>query len=108
MIHPILSGKEWTIYDFKNKIFHFHIKDAKFYPDKYDEAGIFASPLEYHVPKLPGLGDIEWGGVVSALNDIGYNGAAVIEIEDRAYEGSLEMRKKSILLSRDFMRQYIR
>ena len=45
---------------------------------------------------------------MSALNDIGYNGAAVIEIEDRAYEGSLEMRKKSILLSRDFMRQYIR
>ena len=96
------------IYAFTNKIFHFHIKDAKFYPDKSDEAGIFASPLEYHVPKLPGLGDIEWGGVVSALNDIGYNGAAVIEIEDRAYEGSLEMRKKSILLSRDFMRQYIR
>ena len=96
------------IYDFKDKLFHFHIKDAQFYPDKYNEVGIFAPPLDYHTPKLPGLGDIEWGKVISALNDVGYTGPAVIEIEDRAYEGSMEARKASILLSRDFMKQYIR
>lgn len=96
------------IYEFKDKLFHFHIKDAKFYKDKYDSAGIFAAPLEYHAPKLPGLGDIKWGQVITALNDIQYTGAVVIEVEDRAYEGTLETRLQSILLSRDFMRQYIR
>ena len=96
------------IYKYADKMFHFHIKDAKFYQDKYNNAGVFAPPLDYHAPKLPGLGDINWGGVISALNDIKYKGAIVIEIEDRAYEESLEAKLDSILLSRDFMRQYTR
>lgn len=96
------------IYDFAGKMFHFHIKDAKFYPDRYAEVGIFAPPLDYHTPKLPGLGDIKWGSVIAALNDIGYEGAVVLEIEDRAYEKTLEDRLESILLSRDYMRQFIR
>ena len=96
------------IWEFKDKIFHFHIKDAKFYQDKYDEVGMFATPLEYHQPKLPGHGDIDWGKTTSALMDIRYKGCAVIEVEDRAFEDTLEDRLKSILLSRDFMRQYIR
>lgn len=96
------------MYDFKDKLFHFHIKDAKFYQDKFDEVGIFAAPLDYHQPKLPGLGDIDWGKTISALIDTGYKGCAVIEVEDRAFEETLEDRLKSILLSRDFMRQYVR
>lgn len=96
------------IYDFKEKIYHFHIKDAKFYQDKYDESGIFAPPLEYHSPKLPGRGDIQWGKVITALKDIGYSGAIVIEVEDREYEGSLQARLDSILLSRNFMKQFVR
>ncbi len=96
------------IEEFKNKIFHFHVKDAKFYKDKFDDVGPFANPLSYHAPKLPGLGDIEWGAVVSSLNDIHYKGAMILEIEDRAYEETLEDRLNSILLARDFMKQYIR
>lgn len=96
------------IYHFQNKLYHFHIKDAKFYQDKYDEVGAFAPPSDYHAPKLPGQGDIRWGDVIAALNDVGYDGPVVIEVEDRAYEGSLASRLNAILLSRDFMRQYIR
>ncbi|MCL2344068.1 MAG: sugar phosphate isomerase/epimerase [Firmicutes bacterium] len=96
------------IYEFRNKLFHFHIKDAKFYQDKYDDVGIFAAPLEYQAPKLPGLGDIDWGRTISALTDIGYKGPAVIEVEDRAFEDTLEDRLDSIRLSRDFCRNYIR
>lgn len=94
--------------EFADKLFHIHIKDAAFYQDKYDEVGCLAPPLDYHSPKLPGQGDIEWGKFVSALNDAGYKGAAILEIEDRAYEGSLEDKLNSILLSRDFMRSFIR
>lgn len=96
------------IIDFKDKLFHIHIKDAKFYEDKYNEAGIFAAPLEYHAPKLPGLGDIKWGEVIAALNDVRYEGAVVIEVEDRAYEDTLQDRLDSILLSKTFINQYVR
>ena len=95
------------IYQFAKKIKHFHVKDVKFYKDKYDQAGMFAPPLEYHKPKLPGLGDINWGNVVAALNDVGYNGGMIIEIEDRAYEDDLKARLDSILLARNFMNQFI-
>ena len=108
--HLVWQRMDYTkpILEFSEKLFHFHIKDAKFYQDKYDEVGIFAAPLEYHQPKLPGQGDIEWGKVFAALNDIKYKGCVVIEVEDRAFEDSLEDRLNSILLSRDFIRQYVR
>lgn len=96
------------IYEFKDKMFHFHIKDAKLYQDRYDDVGIFAAPLEYHAPKLPGLGDIDWGRTISALTDIGYKDCAVIEVEDRAFEETLEDRLDSIRLSRDFCRNFVR
>lgn len=95
------------IYSYADKMFHFHVKDAKFYQDKFDEAGIFAPPSTYQSPKLPGQGDIDWGKVISALNDVRYQGAVVLEIEDRAYEDTLEDRKKAIILARDYMKQYI-
>lgn len=94
--------------EFADKIFHFHAKDAKFYQEKYDRVGAFARPLLYHAPKLPGQGDVNWGKMMAALNDAHYNGAFVIEVEDRAYEETLEDRLSSILLSRDYLRQFIR
>ena len=75
--------------------------------DKYDEVGIFATPLEYHAPKLPGLGDISWGKVVSALMDIGFKGSALIEVEDRTFEDTLQDRLDAIIISKNFMNQYI-
>jgi len=96
------------IYDYSDKLYHFHIKDAKFYEDKYNQVGMFATPLEYHSPKLPGLGDIEWGKVISALNDIRYKGAVVLEIEDKAYESTLEDKLKALALAKDFMNKFIR
>ena len=95
------------IYEFKDKIFHVHIKDAKVYKNKLAEVGIMATPLEFHQPKLPGLGDIDWGKFISALTDIRYKGYTVIEVEDRAFEDTLEDRKKSIILSNRYMSQFI-
>lgn len=95
------------IYQFAHKIFHFHVKDAKFYKEKFDQVGPFAPPLEYHKPKLPGQGDIQWGTVIAALKDIGYCGDMVIEVEDRAYEENLQARLDSIRLSKNFMNQFV-
>lgn len=95
------------IYEFKDKIFHVHFKDIKLYKDKLDQVGVLAPPLEFMSPKLPGLGDVHWSKFVSALTDIGYGGYACIEVEDKAFEDSLESRKKSIILSRNFINQFV-
>jgi sugar phosphate isomerase/epimerase len=96
-----------AINEFKSRIFHVHLKDAKILKDKLDDVGILATPLQFHTPKIPGLGDVDWGKFFSALTDIRYDGCAVIEVEDRAYEGSLDKRKASILQSRNFLRQFV-
>lgn len=95
------------LYEFKEKIFHVHLKDARVDRSKLAEIGIMADPLEYHTPKLPGLGDIDWGKFVSALNDIGYKGYACIEVEDKNFEGSLKEREYALKLSKRYLEQYI-
>lgn len=95
------------IYEFKDRIFHVHYKDIKIYKDKLDDVGIMATPLQYMSPKLPGLGDVNWAKYVSALTDIGYNGYTCIEVEDKAFEGSLEDMKKSVKLSKKYLEQFV-
>jgi len=94
------------IYEFEERIFHVHLKDAKILPHKLNDVGILATPLEYHLPKLPGLGDVEWGKFFSALTDIRYDESVVIEVEDRAYEESLEARQRALRQSRDYVQQF--
>ena len=95
------------LYEFKDRIFHVHFKDIKLLPDRLREVGTMAYPLEYMVPKLPGLGDVDWGKFVSALTDIGYNGCACIEIEDKAFEGSREKVLNSLKISKRYIEQFV-
>jgi len=95
------------IEEFRNRIFHVHIKDAKINHEGINDHGIFTAPLNIHTPKLPGLGDINWGKFFSALYESGYNGSACVEVEDRAFEGSPESRRASLIQSRNYLRQYI-
>ncbi len=95
------------IYEFRDKIFHVHYKDIKVYPDKLNECGIMSYPLEFMSPKLPGLGDVDWGKYVSALTDIGYDGFTCIEVEDKAFEGSKERVENSLILSQRYLKQFV-
>lgn len=95
------------IYEFSNKIFHVHIKDIKLYSDRLDQVGTMAYPLTYMSPKLPGLGDVDWGKYISALTDIGYQGYICLEIEDKAFEGSQKNILDSLILSKRYMEQFI-
>ena len=95
------------LHEFKDKIFHVHYKDIKLYPDRLRDVGIMAYPLQYMSPKLPGLGDVDWGKYVSALNEIGYDGYSCIEIEDKAFEGTPERVLDSLKLSYRYMRQFV-
>ncbi len=95
------------LYEFRDRIVHVHAKDARIDRKALDEHGVLSYPKLWHTPKIPGQGDVRWGAFVGALNDIGYKGAVAIEVEDRAFEGSLERRRESLLISRRFLRQFI-
>jgi len=95
------------MYEFGDRIFHVHFKDIKVYKDKLDQVGIMAYPLDFMSPKLPGLGDVDWGKYVSALTDIHYDGFTCIEVEDKAFEGSDEQVRKSLVLSKKYLEQFV-
>ncbi len=93
--------------EFRDRIFHVHAKDARLDEDRLNEVGLLAHPLQYHTPKLPGLGDVNWSRFFSVLTDTGYDGPVCIEVEDRAYEGSIETRKGSLIQSGRYLRQFV-
>jgi sugar phosphate isomerase/epimerase len=82
-----------------------HAKDERIDRDKLHHVGIMG--LGWHIPKLPGLGDVQWGPFFAALTDAGYKGPVVIEAEDRAYEGSLSDRKRALRQSKRFLEQFL-
>jgi len=96
-----------AIREFGSRIFHVHAKDVRVDRHKLDEVGILAFPLQFHTPKLPGLGDVDWGRFFSCLTDTGYNGPVCVEVEDRAYEGSLKLRKASLAQGHAYLRQFV-
>lgn len=91
---------------FSDRIFHVHAKDVRVDRNRLNEVGILATPLEYHSPKLPGLGEVDWGRFFSVLGDTGYDGPVCIEVEDRAYEATLQSRKEALRQSARFLRQF--
>ena len=93
--------------DFADRLFHVHAKDVRLDQHRLDQVGILAHPNEYHVPKLPGMGDVDWGKFFSTLTDTGYDGPVCVEVEDRAYEGSLEARKASLVQSHTYLRNFV-
>jgi sugar phosphate isomerase/epimerase len=93
--------------DFKERMFHVHAKDVRVDRRRLNEVGILAHPLEYHSPKLPGLGDIDWGQFFSVLLESGYRGPVCVEVEDRAYEGSLEDRIAALEQSFRYLSQFL-
>lgn len=90
--------------EFGPKIVHVHAKDERIDRERLYEVGVLG--LGWHKPKLPGLGDVNWTEFFSALTDTGYKGPVCIEVEDRAYEGSLDDRKRALRQSRKFLEQF--
>ncbi len=107
--HLVWQGIDYLkpLRDFAEKLFHIHAKDVFLDRDKLDRVGILATPLEYHTPKLPGLGEVDFGKFFAWLTEAGYVGSVCIEVEDRAYEGSLEKRHGALRQSARFLRNFL-
>jgi len=84
---------------FADRLFHVHLKDAQLHRDRLNQVGILAHPLEYHTPRLPGRGEVDWNLFISTLAAIGYAGPACVEVEDRDFENSLESRLEALQFS---------
>jgi sugar phosphate isomerase/epimerase len=93
------------IREFGTRFVHVHAKDARIDADKLYEVG--STGLAWHTAKLPGLGDVNWSAFFSALSDAGYRGPVCIEVEDRAYEGTLEDRKRALRQSKRYLEQFM-
>ncbi len=93
--------------EFKHKLFHIHAKDVHLDQEKLDDLGTLAFPNLYHTPKLPGMGDVNWGRFFGTLTETGYKGPVCVEVEDRAYEGTIELRKTALRTTRNYLRQFI-
>src|SRR5262245_13522762 len=94
-----------AVREFGPRIVHVHAKDERIDRDKLYQRGILG--LGWHVPKLPGMGETDWGAFFAALTDVSYDGPVCIEVEDRAYEGSLEARQRALRQSKRFMEQWV-
>jgi sugar phosphate isomerase/epimerase len=90
--------------EFASRIFRVHLKDVAVDRQKLNQVGILAYPLEFHTPKLPGRGDVDWAKFLRALKDSGYDGPVCVEVEDREFEGDLARRKQALAFSSEHLR----
>ncbi|MBI5386866.1 MAG: sugar phosphate isomerase/epimerase [Verrucomicrobia bacterium] len=92
--------------EFKDKLFHLHAKDMIVHPEKLNEVGIFAFPTQWHTPRIPGLGDINWAQFMAKLYEIGYDGPVCIEVEDGTFGPMLDGRKAAIKVAGNVLRPF--
>lgn len=92
--------------EFKDKLFHLHAKDVRIRWERLNDVGIFAYPLEWHQPRIPGYGDIDWARFMAAVQDVGYDGPVCIEVEDGTFGNSLEGRQRALQVARNVLQPY--
>jgi sugar phosphate isomerase/epimerase len=98
---------ERVVREFAPKIFHVHAKDLHIDREGLYNHGVTSQGMGWQVPRLPGLGDVDWGKFIAALTAVGYDYVVSIEHEDRAFEGDEELVKRGFYLSRDVLKPYI-
>mgnify|MGYP001073152226 CR=1 FL=1 len=96
------------IREFGPYMLHAHAKDLMIDHDGLYERGILSAGIGWQVPRMPGLGDVDWSGFFSGLYRAGYDGPIIIEHEDRRFEGSDDQVKRGFLLARDVLRPFIK
>jgi sugar phosphate isomerase/epimerase len=92
--------------EFQDRIFHFHAKDVKLRRDRLNEVGVFAHPLEWHQPRIPGFGEMDWGRFLGCLMETRYRGPVCIEVEDDTFGRDLAGRQTALRVAGNVLRPY--
>lgn len=99
---------ERVVYDFADRIFHVHAKDMRVDREQLYQRGVMALGMGWQIPRLPGLGEVNWAKFLGALYEVGYDYVCSIEHEDRAFEGTEEAVKRGLLIARDVLSPYLK
>jgi sugar phosphate isomerase/epimerase len=92
--------------EFGAHVLHYQAKDMLIDRDGLYERGVFSVGMGWQVPRIPGLGEVDWALVHGELYRQGYTGDCIIEHEDRRFEGTDEKVKQGFLIARDVLRPY--
>ena len=100
----LMIDYERAVYDFAERIFHAHAKDLEVRRDGLYRHGTFSSGLGWQVPRLPGLGEVDWSRFVAALYAVGYDHVLSVEHEDRRFEATQELVERGFVLAQNTLK----
>ncbi|MFC1415695.1 sugar phosphate isomerase/epimerase family protein [Streptacidiphilus cavernicola] len=98
-----------------DRIPHAQAKDAQLNPEARNRYGFFGKSIERDNPwdvgwwryRVPGLGDVDWRGVVDALYEGGFTGTLSVEHEDPVWGGTEEKVKQGLVIAHRTLRPLI-
>lgn len=94
--------------EFGDRIVHVHAKDLMIDRDGLYDHGIMSLGMGWQIPRMPGLGEVDWQDFFATLYRAGYDGPIIIEHEDRNFEGTDAKVKRGFALARDVLRPYVK
>ena len=92
--------------EFQDKLFHLHAKDVKIRHDRINDVGVFAHPNEWHTPRIPGYGEMDWAAFLGSLMETTYRGPVCIEVEDPTFGKTLEGRQQALKVAGNVLRPF--
>jgi sugar phosphate isomerase/epimerase len=106
--HPVLLRFDHLkpLREFRDKLFHIHAKDVLHDESAFNDWGILGLPKQYHTPRIPGFGEIDWGQFIGTLMEVGYDGPVCIEVEDETFGKDLAGRKRAIQVARNMLQPF--
>ena len=104
----LMIDQSQFINEFGPQMAHVHAKDLMIDRDGLYQHGVMSAGIGWQVPRLCGLGEVDWPAFFSGLNNAGYDGPIIIEHEDKSYEGSDEKIQQGFQIARDFLQPYIK
>jgi len=100
----LMVDYERAVYDYADRLFHTHAKDLEIRRDGLYRHGTFSAGMGWQVPRLPGLGEVDWSRFVAALYAVGYDHVLSVEHEDRKFEATQELVERGFLLARNTLK----
>jgi sugar phosphate isomerase/epimerase len=95
------------IRDFGPRIMHVHAKDLTVDKEMLYQDGILGSGFRSEIPKLPGMGDVNWRMLIGELYSAGYDYVISIEHEDANWEGTEDLVKRGFLLAKQALEPWV-
>jgi sugar phosphate isomerase/epimerase len=104
----LMIDQERFIREFGPHILHVQAKDLMIDRNGLYDRGTLSAGIGWQVPRIPGLGEVDWRVFFAALYRAGYDGDIIVEHEDRVFEGTDDLVKRGFLVARDTLRPYIK